>query len=167
MSPPMRRVVLAVHVISSVGWIGAAAAYLGLGIAATSGEAVTVRAAWVAMEIIGWWVIVPLGWLALGTGLVMSLGTAWGLVRHYWVLIALVLTVVSLLVLMLHMPSVSASAAAARTLDDTAVVGLGGDVLHPGLGLVILVVVAVLNLIKPRGLTRYGRRALRHGRVRV
>jgi hypothetical protein len=38
------------------------------------------------------------------------------------------------------------------------VLRLGGDIAHSGLGLLVLVVVAVLNLYKPRGLTGYGQR---------
>jgi hypothetical protein len=159
MAAGLRRAALAVHVITSVGWIGTAAAYLVLGVTAGfSDQAQTVRAAWIAMELIGWLVIVPLGCLAFLTGLVMSLATRWGLIRHYWVLIALVLTSLALAVLILHMPSVSATAATARTGDDRAVVQLGGDIVHPALGLIVLVVVAVLNLYKPRGLTVYGQR---------
>ena len=159
MGPGLRRAALAVHVVSSVGWIGAAAAYLVLGVAAgISDDPATVRAAWIAMELIGWYAIVPISILALITGLIMSLGTPWGILRHYWVLIALVLTVVSLIVLILHMPTVTATAALARTADDSTVPQLGGDVLHPALGLVVLIVVTVLNLYKPRGLTTYGRR---------
>jgi hypothetical protein len=159
MAAGLRRAALAVHVITSVGWIGAVGAYLVLGVAArVSDQAPTVRAAWLAMELIGWLVIVPLGCLAFLTGLVMSLGTRWGLIRHYWVLIALVLTSLALTVLILHMPSVSATAATARTGDDRAVLQFGGDIAHPALGLIVLVVVAVLNLYKPRGLTSYGQR---------
>jgi hypothetical protein len=159
MAAGLRRAALAVHVITSVGWIGAVGAYLVLGVAArVSDQAPTVRAAWLAMELIGWLVIVPLGCLAFLTGLVMSLGTRWGLIRHYWVLIALVLTSLALTVLILHMPSVSATAATARTGDDRAVLQFGGDIAHPALGLIVLVVVAVLNLYKPRGLTGYGQR---------
>lgn len=157
--PALRRAALAVHVITSVGWIGAVVAYLALGIAAAMSEQPqTVRAAWIAMELTGWLVIVPLAVLAFLTGLVMSLGTVWGLVRHYWVIFAFVLTTVALVVLLLHMPSVTTAARVARTADDATVLQLGGDVLHPALGLLVLVVVAVLNLYKPRGLTRYGRR---------
>ena len=162
MAAELRRAALAVHVITSVGWIGAAAAYLVLGVAAQIGEQVpTVRASWIAMELIGWLVIVPLGCLAFLTGLVMSLGTRWGLFWHYWVLIALVLTSLALAVLILHMPTVSAAAATARTGDDQAVLQLGGDIPHPALGLLVLVVIAVLNLRKPPGLTRYGQKAAR------
>jgi hypothetical protein len=71
--PALRRMMLAVHVICSVGWIGAAAAYLALGLAAQfSRRGDLVRAAWLAMELTGWYVIVPLGCLALLTGLVMA-----------------------------------------------------------------------------------------------
>ena len=107
MAPRLRRLALTVHVLCSVGWIGAAASYLALGITAqTSNHAPTVRAAWTAMNITGWYIIVPLGISALATGLLMSLGTRWGLLKHYWVLIALILTSLSLAVLILHMPSV-------------------------------------------------------------
>jgi hypothetical protein len=167
MPPAVRRGALAVHVVCSVGWIGAAAAYLALGVAAEiSGPPQTVRAAWIGMELTGWFVIVPLGCLAFLTGLLMAVGTPWGLIRHYWVLIALTLTTVALAVLIVHMPSVSATAELARSADDPATIQLGGDVVHPALGLVVLAVVAVLNIFKPRGLTAYGQRRRREERNR-
>jgi hypothetical protein len=162
MPPALRRAAFALHIVSSVGWIGAAAGYLVLGVVGSvSEQPLTIRAAWIGMELIGWLAVVPLGCLALLTGLVMSLGTPWGLVRHYWVLIALVLTVLALIVLILHMPTVTAAADIARTMGDRAATELGGDVLHPALGLVVLLVVAVLNVYKPRGLTPYGSRRAR------
>jgi hypothetical protein len=85
----------------SVGWLGAAAAYLALGVAAeVSMQPQIVRAAWIGMELSGWFVIVPLACLVFLTGLVLSLGTPWGLLKHYWVVIALVLTTLSLAVLL-------------------------------------------------------------------
>ncbi len=87
MSPGVRKFVLTTHLTASVGWIGAVVAYLALGVSAvTTQEAQTVRAAWIAMEVTGWYAIVPLALAALLTGIVMSLGTPWGLFRHYWVL---------------------------------------------------------------------------------
>ena len=148
---------LAAHIICSVGWLGAAAAYLALGVAAqVSPQPQIVRAAWIGMELSGWFVIVPLACLAFLTGLVLSLGTPWGLFKHYWVVIALVLTTLSLAVLLLHMPSVSTLAALAKTADDAAASRLGGDILHPALGLLALIVITVLNVHKPPGLTPYG-----------
>ena len=157
--PALRRLMLAVHIICSVSWIGAAAAYLALGLAAQlSQRGELVRAAWLAMELTGWYVIVPLGCLALATGLVIALGTPWGLVRHYWVLIAFGLTSLALAVLLFHMPGVTATAELAAQADDGTAAQLGGDVLHPGVGLLVLVFVAVLNVYKPHGLTGFGQR---------
>ena len=157
MPPALRRAMLASHIICSVGWLGAAAAYLAFAVAAqVSMQPQIVRAAWIGMELSGWFVIVPLACLAFLTGLVLSLGTPWGLFKHYWVVIALVLTTLSLVVLLLHMPSVSTLAGVARTADDIATSRLGGDVLHAAVGLLVLIAITVLNVHKPRGLTPYG-----------
>jgi hypothetical protein len=157
MPPRLRKFALAAHLAFSVGWIGTVVAYLALGVAAvTSQDAQTVRAAWIAMELIGWYVIVPLALASLLTGLVMALGTKWGLFRHYWVLFSLVLTILATVVLLLHMPDVSVLADVAQEAQGATLDGLGGDLLHPGLGLVVLLVIQVLNVYKPRGMTRYG-----------
>jgi len=160
MTPNLRKFSLTVHVTCSLGWIGAAFAYLALGIAAgTSHDQLIIRTSWLAMDLVGWYVVVPLAIASLLTGILMSLGTRWGLLRHYWVVIALVLTTIAAIVLLLHMPAVSTAAEAARYADDAGLQALGGDVIHPGLGVLVLLTVAVLNVYKPRGVTRYGRRS--------
>ena len=157
MTPRLRKLALSVHLTFSIGWIGAVLVYLALGVcAATSEDAQTVRAAWTAMELTGWYVIVPLALTSLLTGLVMALGTKWGLFRHYWVLISFALTVLATVVLLLHMPTVSSMANVAQEAEGATLENLGGDLLHPGVGLGILLVVQVLNLYKPTGITRYG-----------
>lgn len=159
MSPRLRKLALAVHLTFSVGWIGGAVAYLALGVAAeTSRDAEMVRAAWIGMELTGWFAIVPLALASLLTGLVMALGTRWGLFRHYWVVFSFVLTVFAVVVLLLHMPTVSSTAEIARGAGDARLDGLGGDLGHPAIGLVVLLVIQVLNMYKPRGMTRYGQR---------
>jgi hypothetical protein len=153
----LRKAMLAMHLTSSVGWIGAVVAYLALGISAVQArDAQTVRAAWSAMAVVGWWVIVPLAVAALLTGVIMALGTPWGLFRHYWVLISLALTLLCTAVLLLHMPSVSATAAMLRGADGTDGGEMGGDLFHPGVGLIVLLVIALLNVYKPQGMTPYG-----------
>src|ERR671923_2401447 len=108
MTPGLRKLALAAHLTCSLGWIGAVVAYLALGVAAaTSQDAQTVRAAWIAMELTGWYAIVPLALASLLTGLLMALGTKWGLFRHYWVVFSLVLTTLAAAVLLAHMPDVS------------------------------------------------------------
>ena len=162
MAPGLRTLALTAHVTASVGWLGAVVAYLALVVAAlTSREAQTVRAAWVAMELIGWFVLVPLSFAALLTGLIQSLGTTWGLVRHYWVLFKLLLTVVATAVLLLHMPTVSYFAGLAAATDGAGLGGLRGELLHAGGGLLVLLVTTTLSVYKPRGLTPYGWRKQR------
>jgi hypothetical protein len=108
------------------------------------------------MELTGWDVIVPLALASLLTGLVMALGTKWGLFRHYWVLISFVLTVFSTVILLLHMPTVTSTADIAQRADAASLEALGGDLGHPSIGLVILLAIQTLNVYKPPGLTRYG-----------
>ncbi|UXY25308.1 hypothetical protein [Streptomyces sp. HUAS TT20] len=104
MPPALRRLALTAHVTSSVGWLGSVAAFLVLAVVGLTGEdAQRVRGAYLAMEVTGWYVIVPLAFAALLTGLVQSLGTTWGLFRHYWVLAKLALTALATLLLLLHM----------------------------------------------------------------
>ncbi len=157
MKPGLRKLALSVHLTFSIGWIGAVLAYLALGVrAATSEDVQTIRGAWSAMELIGWYVIVPVAVASLITGLVMALGTKWGLFRYYWVVISFALTTFATVILLLHMPTVSDMAALAQESEGTQLAALGGDLQHPGIGLVVLLVVQVLNLYKPPGLTRYG-----------
>jgi hypothetical protein len=157
MKARVRKIALSVHLTFAVGWIGALLMYLALGVAAEfGGDADTVRAAWTAMELTGWYVIVPLALASLLTGLVMALGTHWGLFRHYWVLVSFALTLFAVVVLLLHMPTVSSTAKVAKEAEGATLEALGGDLLHPGIGLVVLIVVQTLNVFKPRGLTRYG-----------
>jgi hypothetical protein len=165
MSPALRKLALTVHLTTSLGWVGAVIAYFGLGIAAVeSSDTETIRAAWTGMEVTGWWVIVPLAIVALVTGLLMSLGTRWGLFRHYWTVISLALTALCTLVVVLHMPAVTATARVARTVEAADLRMLGGDLFHPSAGLVLLLAITALNVYKPEGLTPYGWRKQRDER---
>lgn len=157
LSKGARKLALSVHLTVSVGWIGSVLAYLGLGITAVgTDDSGLIRAMWSAMEAIGWYAIVPLAVASLLTGLLMALGTQWGLFRHYWVVTSFALTCFAVAVLLLHMPTVSSTAEIAQSAQGPALEALGGDLEHPAIGLVILLVVQVLNLYKPRGLTRHG-----------
>jgi hypothetical protein len=170
MTPGLRRFALTVHLTFSVGWIGAVVAFLALVVTAmTSHETQTLNAAWIAMELTGWFAIVPLALASLLTGLVMALGTNWGLFRHYWVLISLVLTIFATLVLLGNMQTVSLLAGIAAEASSADVgrlrAGLQSELLHAGVGLLMLLVIQVLNVYKPRGMTPYGRRKLREQRA--
>jgi hypothetical protein len=160
MPPRLRKFVLTAHVTSSVGWLGAVACFLALAVVGlTSQDAQTVRGAYLVMEPAGWFVLVPLAFASLLTGLVQALGTTWGLVRHYWVLFKLLLTVVATIVLLTYMETFSFMAGvAADPSADLGVVRNPSPVLHAALALLVLLVATVLAVYKPRGMTRYGRR---------
>ncbi|HEU0079499.1 MAG TPA: hypothetical protein VFQ76_17715 [Longimicrobiaceae bacterium] len=169
MTPRLRKLALTAHVASSVGWLGAVASFLALAVAGlTSPDAQVVRAAYVATEVTTWLVIVPLSVAALLTGLVQSLGTPWGLFRHYWVLAKLVLTLVATLLLLLHTQPIGyvAGVAAETTLSGGDLRGLRIQlVADAGAALLVLLVATALSVYKPRGMTRYGWRKQRELRA--
>jgi DMSO/TMAO reductase YedYZ heme-binding membrane subunit len=159
MPPRLRKFALAAHLALAVGWIGAVAAYLALDVAAaTSQDAQMLRAAYLSIEVIAWYVIVPLAFASLLSGLVMSLGTKWGLLRYYWVLISLLLTVIATVVLLVETQTISyfADIAADPTTSGGDLRALGNTLVHSVGGTVVLLVILVLNVYKPRGMTRYG-----------
>lgn len=157
--PGLRKIVLAVHLASSVGWFGAVAAYLVLDLTvAGSNDATVVRGAWIAMGLVVSWVIVPLALASVATGLLISVGTRWGLVRHWWVLISLALTIVAVVVLLSEAGLVTrmASRAADPATSGAELLAIPSTLLHSVGGLAVLTVVLVLNVAKPQGLTPYG-----------
>jgi hypothetical protein len=161
MPPRLRKIALAAHITFSVGWIGAVLVFLVLVAAAiTTQNAQRLFAAWIAMGLTGSFVIVPLSFASLLTGLIMSLGTKWGLFQHYWVLISLLLTVLAAGILFGNMQTVNHYAGAAAEMDRADVeilrAALQSELLHAGVGLLVLLVIQVLNVFKPRGLTPYG-----------
>ncbi len=162
MNPGLRKLSLTAHVTCSVGWLGAVGVSLALAVAGlTSLDAQTVRAAYLMLELIGRYLLVPLSLASLLTGLTQSLGSRWGLFRHYWVLFKLLMNLVASIVLLLYMQTLGYLArVAAETSSDGGLRGLRSPspVLHAGGALVLLLVAVTLSVYKPRGLTRYGRR---------
>jgi hypothetical protein len=160
MTPWVRKFALTAHVTFSVGWLGAVAGFLALAVAGlNSQDEQRVRAAYLAMELIGWFVIVPLSLASLLTGLVQSLGTRWGLFRHYWVLVKFVMTLLATLLLLVHMRPISyvAGVAAETTLSSADLRGVRLQfVADAGAALLVLLVATTLSVFKPQGLTRYG-----------
>lgn len=162
MPPRLAKLALTAHTTFSVGWLGAVAAYLALAVAGlTTVDPQTVRGTYASMAIIGWFVIVPFSIAALVTGLLQSVGTRWGLLRYWWVLVKFVLTTAGTLVLLRHMETVTrmSLAAAATTLSGADLRPLRIQlVVHAAGGLLLLIVATTLSVYKPWGLTPYGRR---------
>ena len=162
MSPGLRKLALTVHVTVSVGWFGAVAGFLALAVAGLiSEDGQTVRGSYMAMDLVTRFVIVPFCLASLLTGVVQSLGTPWGLFRHYWVVIKLLLTVLSTVILLVHTQPIRylADVAAQTTLSSADHRDLRIQLIaDAGAALAVLLVATVLAVYKPRGTTRYGRR---------
>lgn len=164
MTPRLRKVALTVHVVVSVGWLGAVAGFIALAVVGlTSQDAALVRAADLMMAVTGWAVIVPLCLAALLTGLLSSLGTTWGLFRHYWVLTKLLMNVFATVILLIYMQSLTYIAGVAAQTSGASSGDLSrlrdpSSVVHAASTVVLLVVATTLSVYKPRGLTAYGRR---------
>ena len=162
MKPGLRKFAITAHVTSSVGWLGTVASFQALAIAAvTSRDPGTVRGFYLAMELIGWYVIVPFCLASLVTGLVVSLGTPWGLFRHYWVVVKFLITLVSALILFGFTQTLGSLAdlAADATLSINQLRNIQqSPVLHSGGGLLTILLATILAVYKPWGMTPYGRR---------
>ncbi|MEX2272591.1 MAG: hypothetical protein WD690_14055 [Vicinamibacterales bacterium] len=160
MSPRVRKLALTAHVTSSVGWIGAVLAFLGMSIVGlTSPDEQTVRGVYLVMEPTAWAVLVPLAFASLVTGIVQGLGTTWGLFRHYWVIFKLILTVFATAILLVYMETFRIMARiAADPAADLASVRNASPRFHALLALFVLLVTTLLAIYKPRGVTAYGRR---------
>jgi hypothetical protein len=171
MKPGLRKLILTAHIVSSVGWLGAVAGFLALAIAGlTSKDAQMVRAAYLSMALTARFVIVPLAIASLLTGIIQALGTPWGLFRHYWILVKLLLTAFATIVLLQKMPLIGyAARQAVVTASFTADLRAAGTqlVVHSAGGLLVLLAVTTLSVYKPWGLTQYGRRKLREQGVEL
>jgi hypothetical protein len=161
MRPRLRKLALTAHVTASVGWLGAVVGVLALAVAGLASEDVeTVRAAYLAMDLTGSFVLVPLALASLLTGLVQSLGTHWGLFRHYWVLAKLLINLVATVVLVMYTQTLATLAEIAAetgsSSPDLGALRTPSVVLHACAALLLLVTATGLAVYKPRGMTRYG-----------
>jgi hypothetical protein len=101
--------------------------------------------------------LLPLAIASLLSGLIQSLGSTWGLFRHYWVVFKLLINVFSSIVLLSYMETFRFMAGvAADPGANLGVVRNASPMLHATLALMLLLIATVLAVYKPRGLTPYG-----------
>jgi len=167
-APALRKLLLLVHIISSLGWLGAIAAYVGLTAdLLTNDNPQAVGQIYLAMQLIVWSVILPLAVTTLLTGILQGLVTPWGLLRYYWVGAKLLLNVFAVIVLLDYTQELRYFGAAAgqAVLSSTELDNLRGSnhLVHAIGGMVVLIVASALAVYKPWGLTRYGLRARQRG----
>jgi hypothetical protein len=165
-SPPVYKLLLAAHIIVSGGWLGIAFAKLVLAVAAaTAGAPDVSNALYVSMEVVN----VAFPPAAIGTivtGVLLSLGTKWGLLQHYWVATKLALAVgviVTGIALVDRLIRQSISAPSGQVVDEGTILGIASapttllislSVAH----VLVLGAAAVVSVYKPWGKTWFGRR---------
>lgn len=158
----LRKFALTLHLVASVGWIGIVAGFIALAVAGlASSDANLVLASYLAMDFSYRTVVIPLGLASLVTGLVSSFVTDWGLFRHYWVVVKLLITTPAVILMLVHVQPVrsAASAAVATMLSRADLSGLRMQLVgEAGAALIVLLLATVLSTYKPRGRTGYGPR---------
>jgi hypothetical protein len=140
-----RKVVLTAHVLSSVGWFGIAV--LVAAAALTAGATGDQPLADGLHRAIGasLWVSVPAGLVAFATGVLLGVGTRWGLVKHWWVLVKIVL----------NLAVVVTDLVVVRAFAHDAIVGSPQRLSHALIAhCVVLAVATVLSTFKPFGTVR-------------
>lgn len=117
------------------------------------------------MNLISRFVIIPMCFAAVLTGLFQTLGTPWGLFRYYWIVIKFGLAIFATIALLVHQFGVMAvavkrvSGVAAEALFSSDLDPLKTELVRaPAQAILLLVVAATLGVYKPWGMTRYGRR---------
>jgi len=166
MTPATRKFAITAHVTFAVGWLGAVAAFLVLSVAGlTSHDAEVVRGAYLSMNLISKFIIIPMCFAAVVTGLLQALATPWGLFRYYWIMVKFGLAIFATFALLLHQFGAIAKAAN-RVSGATAGMLFSADfgplktelLRAPSLAIVLLLTTTALGIYKPWGLTRYGQR---------
>ncbi|MBA2528681.1 MAG: DUF2269 domain-containing protein [Euzebyales bacterium] len=159
LSPRARKLALTAHIVTSVGWLGIVVAMLVLGVtAATAADPAVIRAGFTLMDLFGSRIFPPAALASLATGIILSLGTKWGLLRYRWVVVKLVLTFAVIatgtqLTGRLLDQATTASAAGVRSVPGGVAAALiAGSVMH----LLLLGAATAISVYKPWGRTRRG-----------
>jgi hypothetical protein len=165
LAPRWRNLLLTTHIVVAVGVLGTDLVLLTLGLTAlASRDPELIRASYLAIGLLADAVLVPLALAAPLTGILLALGTGWGLTRHTWVLAKLVLTIgtATAAVLVLR-PALNRAAAQVLQvpLVELPTTGIGqagvAVTLAPAGALLVLLATVTLAVFKPWGRTRFHR----------
>ena len=157
-----RKAVLVVHIVSAGVWIGIDVV-MGVVIftALLADDGITKALCYQALELFAVWPLLTTGLVCLVSGVVLGLGTKYGLVRYWWVAIKLVLNVVlTALVLVALRPGVTEAAEQGRRFMTGEAASLAvGDLIYPPIvSPSALLIAVVLAVFKPWGQIRKRRK---------
>ncbi|MGW3227033.1 DUF2269 domain-containing protein [Kitasatospora sp. NPDC001095] len=157
--PAARKPLVILHVVASVSWLALMLCLLTLAVTAlTAGDAERLRTAYRAMGLLGDTLILPLSLLTFLSGVVLGLGTPWGLFRYHWVSAKFWLTLGAVTASVLALPDRLHDAvrvADAHPTGPITVADLGfvryNTVIVPAVALTLYLVSVVLSVYKPWG----------------
>ncbi len=153
-----RRAVLITHIASAGAWFGVDVAMAVLiGTAMTTDDPGTLAFSLQALELVAVWPLLTCGVICLLSGLVLGLGSRWGVLRYWWVAAKLVLNVVlTALVVVALRPEVTAQAALARRLaaGEPVTFDLTNLAYPPTVSPALLLLAMTLSVVKPWGRIR-------------
>jgi hypothetical protein len=153
-----RKGVLVVHIASAGAWIGIDVVMGILVFTALLADDDNTRAlCYQALELFAIWPLLTTGLLCLASGVVLGLGTRWGLVRYWWVAIKLALSVILVVLVAFALrPGVVEMAEQARRFvaGEPASLAVGDLVFPPIVSTSALLVATVLAVFKPWGRIR-------------
>jgi hypothetical protein len=164
LTPSARKWILIFHIFCGVGWMGVdIALFLLLLHARTTSNVTEAVTGYTAVTLIVPAAVPLLCLGVLASGLVLGWGTAWGVLRNWWVFIKLVLSLVmTVLVFTALLPAVHgipdlASLPTAEAVRER--LGPAGVALMfpPIVSFLLLGVAVVLSIFKPRGATPWSR----------
>ncbi|MEW2087334.1 DUF2269 domain-containing protein [Streptomyces sp. NPDC005283] len=159
-----RKLTLAIHVVTSVGWVGLSLAMAVLAVmGCTTDDAAIAKGVYYAMYVFDDTCVTVFSITAAITGILLSCGTKWGLLLHWWIVVKWVITLFMTIFawFVIHPVVTTASRNTAVAGNEPPDPGSSADFLVwsvPGL-FVLLTVAAVVSVYKPWGRTSRGRRA--------
>ena len=159
MNSRVSKMMLTTHITFSVGWVGTVAAFLALSIVGVISSDAVVRSCYIAMEIVAWFIIIPFCFASLLTGIVQALGTHWGLFKHWWVFVKLVITIIATSILILHMQPISylADVATQKVLSYDELRGLRIRIVaDAAAAILVLTAITTVSVYKPWGKIQFG-----------
>ncbi|MET8082281.1 DUF2269 domain-containing protein [Streptomyces sp. NPDC005303] len=164
-----RKLTLAIHVVTSVGWVGLSLSMVVLAIMGyTTDDAAVAKGVYYAMYVFDDTSVTVFSVTAAITGILLSCGTKWGLLLHWWIVVKWVITLFMTIFawFVIHPIVMTASERTADVGDGPPDPGGAGDFLLWSVPLlfVLLTVAAVVSVYKPWGRTARGRRAQTAGR---
>ena len=162
LSRSFRQIQFVAHITFSIGWLGAVTSFVVLNVWALKSQDIQViRSAYIAVDLLGWYVILPFCFGSSITGLVQALFTPWGLFKHYWVAAKFFLAVGCTILLLLHMQTIrqGAKLASATSFSTIELQNIGIMLRTKSvLALLVLLVITTISVYKPWGKIPLGRR---------